>query len=164
TFSRGGRDYVLIDPAGIRRKARIDADIEKLAVTMALSQIERSDVVVLVIDAELGPAEQDARIAGMVEQAGRALVLALNKSDRVTGEPARAALRELTKDTFLLRRGAPSVLLSARRGGGVVRRLVVADRAPRERARRPPPAQLNRFSAGVTDEIPPPLHHGRAVR
>ena len=72
-FSIGGRDYVLVDTAGIRRKARIDADIEKIAVTMALGQIERADVAVLVIDAGLGPAEQDARIAGKIEEAGRAL-------------------------------------------------------------------------------------------
>jgi GTP-binding protein len=163
-FSIGGRDYVLVDTAGIRRKARIDADIEKLSVTMALSQIERSDVVVLVIDAELGPAEQDARIAGMVEEAGRALVLALNKSDRVTGEPARTALRELTKDTFHFLTWAPSVMLSALRGDGVDRLLDVVDKVAREHAQRVPTAQLNRFFAEVIEEMPPPLHHGRAVR
>jgi GTPase len=163
-FSIGGRDYVLVDTAGIRRKARIDADIEKLAVTMALSQIERSDVVVLVIDAELGPAEQDARIAGMVEEAGRALVLALNKSDRVTGEPARAALREQTKDTFHFLTWAPSVMLSALRGDGVDRLLDVVDKVAREHAQRVPTAQLNRFFAEVIEEMPPPIHHGRAVR
>ena len=163
-FSIGGRDYVLVDTAGIRRKARIDADIEKLSVTMALSQIERSDVVVLVIDAELGPAEQDARIAGMVEDAGRALVLALNKADRVTGEPARAALREQTKDTFHFLTWAPSVMLSALRGDGVDRLLDVVDKVAREHARRVPTAQLNRFFAEVIEEMPPPLHHGRAVR
>jgi GTP-binding protein len=163
-FSIGGRDYILVDTAGIRRKARIDADIEKLSVTMALSQIERSDVVVLVIDAELGPAEQDARIAGMVEQAGRALVLALNKSDRVTGEPARAALREATGDTFHFLTWAPSVMLSALRGDGVDRLLDTVDQVAREHARRVPTAQLNRFFAEVIEEMPPPLHHGRAVR
>jgi GTP-binding protein len=163
-FSIGGRDYVLVDTAGIRRKARIDADIEKLSVTMALSQIERSHVVVLVIDAELGPAEQDARIAGMVEEAGRALVLALNKADRVTGEPARAALREQTKDTFHFLTWAPSVMLSALRGDGVDRLLDVVDKVAREHARRVPTAQLNRFFAEVIEEMPPPLHHGRAVR
>ena len=99
-FSIGGRDYVLVDTAGIRRKAKIDADIEKIAVSMALGQIERADVAVLVIDAGIGPAEQDARIAGKIEEAGRALVIALNKSDLVSGEAKKSALRELTKDTF----------------------------------------------------------------
>jgi GTP-binding protein len=163
-FSIGKRDYVLVDTAGIRRKAKIDADIEKLAVTMALSQIERADIVVLVIDAALGPAEQDARIAGMVEAAGRGLVLALNKSDLVSGEAARAQLRELTSDTFHFLTWAPSANLSAQRGDGVDRLLDVVDKVAREHARRVPTAQLNRFFAEVIEEMPPPLHHGRAVR
>ncbi len=163
-FSIGGRDYVLVDTAGIRRKAKIDDDVEKLAVTMALSQLERCNVAVLVIDAELGPAEQDARIAGMVEQAGRALVIALNKSDRVAGEAARARLRELTKDTFHFLTWAPTVMLSAQRGDGVDRLLDTVDKVAREHARRVQTAQLNRFFAEVIEEMPPPLHHGRAVR
>jgi len=163
-FSIGGREYVLVDTAGIRRKAKIDADVEKLAVTMALSQIERANIVVLVIDAELGPAEQDARIAGMVEQAGRGLVIALNKSDLVGNDAAKARLRELTKDTFHFLAWAPVVMLSAQRGDGVDRLLDLVDNVAREHKKRIPTAQLNRFFAEVIEEMPPPLHHGRAVR
>jgi GTP-binding protein len=163
-FSIGGRDYVLVDTAGIRRKAKIDADVEKLAVTMALSQIERANIVVLVIDAEIGPAEQDARIAGMVEQAGRGLVIALNKSDLVGNDAAKARLRELTKDTFHFLTWAPVVMLSAQRGDGVDRLLDLVDNVAREHRKRIPTAQLNRFFAEVIEEMPPPLHHGRAVR
>ena len=163
-FSIGRRDYVLVDTAGIRRKARIDVDIEKLSVTMALSQIERCDVAVLVIDAELGPADQDARIAGLIEESGRGLVLAMNKSDRVSGDTARAQLREQTVDTFHFLSWAPSVMLSALRGDGVDRLLDTVDKVAREHARRVPTAQLNRFFAEVVEEMPPPLHHGRAVR
>ncbi|HSK04734.1 MAG TPA: ribosome biogenesis GTPase Der, partial [Kofleriaceae bacterium] len=163
-FSIGGRDYVLIDTAGIRRKAKIDADIEKIAVSMAIGQIDRADVVVLVIDAELGPAEQDARIAGMIEEAGRALVIALNKSDAITSDAQKARLRELTGDTFHFLAWAPTVLLSALRGDGVDRLLDLVDRTAREHRKRIPTAQLNRFFAEVIEEKPPPLHHGRAVR
>jgi GTP-binding protein len=163
-FSIGGREYVLVDTAGIRRKARIEADIEKLAVTMALSQIERADIVVLVIDAELGPAEQDARIAGMVEQAGRGLVIALNKADLLHGDATKARLRELTQDTFHFLSWAPVVLLSAQRGDGVDRLIDVVDTVAREHSKRVPTAQLNRFFAEVIERMPPPLHHGRSVR
>ncbi len=163
-FSIGGRSYLLVDTAGIRRRAKIDADVEKLAVTMALSQIERADIVVLVIDAEIGPAEQDARISGMVEQAGRGLVIALNKSDLVTGDAAKAQLRELTKDTFHFLVWAPVAMLSAQRGDGVDRLLDQVDSVAREHTKRIPTAQLNRFFAEVIEEMPPPLHHGRAVR
>ena len=163
-FSIGGRDYVLVDTAGIRRKAKIDAEIEKIAVTMAIGQIDRADVAVLVIDAALGPAEQDARIAGMIEQAGRALVIALNKSDAIAGDAARAALREQTTDTFHFLSWAPTVALSALRGDGVDRLLDLVDQVAREHRRRIPTAQLNRFFAEVLEQMPPPLHKGRAVR
>jgi GTPase len=163
-FSIGERSYILVDTAGIRRKARIDIDIEKLSVTMAIGQIDRADVVVLVIDAEIGPAEQDARIAGMVEQAGRALVIALNKSDRLHGDAAKATLREQTKDTFHFLPWAPTVLLSAQRGDGVDRLLDLVDQVAREHRKRIQTAELNRFFADVVDQMPPPLHHGHAVR
>jgi GTPase len=163
-FALGGRDYILVDTAGIRRKAKIDADIEKIAVSMALGQIERGDVAVLVIDAGIGPAEQDARIAGKIEEAGRALVIALNKSDLVTGDEKKAALKELTKDTFHFLPWAPVVHLSAQRGDGVDRLLDVVDQVAKEHRKRIPTAQLNRFFAEVIEEMPPPLHHGHAVR
>jgi GTP-binding protein len=162
-FSIGGRDYVLVDTAGIRRKARIDADIEKISVSMALGQIERADVVVLVIDAGIGPAEQDARIAGKIEEAGRACVIALNKSDLVTSDDKKTALRELTKDTFHFLPWAPVTMLSASRGDGVDRLLDLVDQVAVEHKRRIPTAQLNRFFADVIEEMPPPLHHGHAV-
>ena len=163
-FSIGGRDYILIDTAGIRRKARIDVEIEKIAATMAIGQIDRAHVVVLVIDGQLGPAEQDARIAGMIEQAGRGLVIALNKSDLVVGEDARAALREAVTDNFHFLSWAPIVTLSAQRGDGVDRLLDTVDQVAAQHRHRIPTAQLNKFFAEVIEEMPPPLHNGRAVR
>jgi GTP-binding protein len=163
-FSLGGRDYILVDTAGIRRKAKIDADIEKLSVTMALGQIARADVVVLVIDAALGPAEQDARIAGKVEEAGRALVLALNKSDLVSGEAAKTRLRDQMEETFHFLPWAPTTMLSAQRGDGVDKLLDQVNRVADEHRKRIQTSQLNRFFAEVIEEMPPPLHHGRAIR
>jgi GTP-binding protein len=163
-FSIGDRRYVLVDTAGIRRKARIDEDVEKIAVSMALGQLGRCDVAVLVIDAGIGPSEQDARIAGYVEEAGRGLVIALNKADLVTGDAARAELKELTKDTFHFLTWAPSALISASRGDGVDRLLDTVDTVAREHARRIKTAELNRFFAEVIEEMPPPIHRGRAVK
>ena len=163
-FSIGGREYILIDTAGIRRTAKIDEDIEKIAVSMAIGQIDRADVVVLVIDAEIGPAEQDARIAGMVEAAGRALVIAYNKSDLVSGDAAKAKLREEGSETFHFLTWAPVTMLSAQRGDGVDKLLDLVDRVATEHRKRIPTAQLNRFFADVIEEMPPPLHKGRAVR
>ena len=163
-FSIGGRNYILVDTAGIRRKARIDEDIERIAVSMAIGQIERADVVVLVIDADLGPSEQDARLAGRIEDAGRALVIALNKSDLVTGDAKKAKLRDLSEETFHFLTWAPTTMISAQRGDGVDRLLDVVERAAAEHRKRIPTAQLNRFFAEVIQEMPPPLHKGKAIR
>lgn len=163
-FSIGGRNYVLVDTAGIRRKARIDEDVERIAVSMAIGQIERADVVVLVIDADLGPSEQDARLAGRIEEAGRALVIALNKSDLVTGDAKKAKLRDLSEETFHFLTWAPTAMISAQRGDGVDRLLDVVERAAAEHRKRIPTAQLNRFFAEVIQEMPPPLHKGKAIR
>ena len=163
-FSIGGRQYSLIDTAGIRRKARIEEEIEKIAVSMAIGQVDRADVVVLVIDAELGPSEQDARIAGMIEEAGRALVIALNKSDKVIGDAAKAKLKELTEDTFHFLSWPLITHLSALRGDGVDRLLDVVDKAAAEHRKRIPTAQLNKFFKEVIEEMPPPLHHGRSIK
>jgi GTPase len=160
----GGRPYLLVDTAGIRRKARIEEDVEKIAVTMAISQIDRADVVVLVIDASLGPSEQDARLAGMVEQAGKALVLALNKSDLVSTEAAQAKLRQGMKDNFHFLPWAPITQLSAQRGDGVDHLMDVVDQVSDQHRRRIPTAELNRFFAEVCEGTPPPVHKGKAVR
>lgn len=162
-FSIGGRDYVLVDTAGIRRKARIDADIERIAVSMALGQIERANVAVLVIDAGIGPAEQDARIAGKIEEAGRACVIALNKSDLVTSDTKKSELRDLTKDTFHFMPWAPVTMISASRGDGVDKLLDLVEQVSKEHTKRIPTAQLNRFFADVIEEMPPPLHHGHGI-
>jgi GTP-binding protein len=163
-FSLGGRDYILVDTAGIRRKARVDADVEKIAVTMAIGQIERADVVVLVIDAAIGPSEQDARLAGMIVDAGRGLVIALNKIDLIKGDAARAALREQSTDNFHFLDWAPIHTMSAARGDGVDRLIDLVDQVAGQHRRRIATPELNRFFAEVCEETPPPLHRGRSVR
>jgi|JI10StandDraft_1071094.scaffolds.fasta_scaffold04329_11 GTP-binding protein len=158
-----GRDYILVDTAGIRRKARVEEDVEKLAVTMALGQIDRADVVVLVIDAAVGPSEQDARLAGAVEQAGKALIIALNKSDLVRGA-AVEAVKTATVDTFHFATWAPSVMVSAERGDGVDRLMDAVAKAAAQHGRRVPTAELNRFFAEVCEAVPPPIWRGKSVR
>ena len=163
-FSFGGRDYVLVDTAGVRRKARIEAETEKIAVSLALNQIKRADVVVLVMDGHQGPSEQDARLCGIVEDHGRALVIALNKSDLLRGQGAASQLRQDTSDHLHFLSYAPMVHLSALRGDGVLELMDTIDRVAREYRRRIPTAELNRFFAEVCETHPPPIYRGRSVR
>jgi GTP-binding protein len=83
TFRHEGRAYVLVDTAGIRRKGRISARLEKYGVVMALRSLDRCDVALIVIDATAGLTDQDARIAALADEKGRALVFVVNKWDQV---------------------------------------------------------------------------------
>jgi GTP-binding protein len=114
-----GRPYVLVDTAGIRRKGRVTEPLEKLAVVMALKGIERAHVAVLVLDAEEAGTAQDAHIAGYAHEAGRALVLAVNKWDLVApGAARRAEVTAALRDRLAFADYAPIVFTSAteRRG------------------------------------------------
>jgi GTP-binding protein len=113
-----GRRYTLIDTAGIRRKGKVFESVEKFSVVKTLQAIERSNVVVLVVDAESGIAEQDAHVGGYILEAGRALVVAVNKWDAIDRER-----REETRDDLERRLQfldfAPFVTISALKGTGV---------------------------------------------
>ncbi len=163
-FQFAGRDYLLVDTAGIRRRARIDEETEKIAVSMALAQLKRVHVAVLVIDGNLGPSEQDARLAGAIAESGRAVVIALNKSDLLDGAPASRALREQTKDNLHFLSYAPIVFISALRGDGVTQLMTAIDRVAEQHRKRVTTAELNKFFETVLETHPPPLHRSHAVR
>lgn len=159
----GGQPYVLVDTAGMRRKSRIAGGTEKIAVSMAVGQIERADVVVLVVDGKQGPSEQDARLAGMIEERGRAVIVALNKSDLLAGDDHKKLRRKVSDELHFLTY-APRITLSAVRGDGVGELMEAVDRVAEQHRRRIPTAGLNRFFAEVCETHPPPVHRGRSVR
>ena len=82
-IKRNGKEYVFIDTAGLRRKNKIKEDLEKYMIVRTVSAVERADIVVLVIDAEEGVTEQDAKIAGIAHERGKAVIIAVNKWDAV---------------------------------------------------------------------------------
>ena len=78
-----GRQYLFIDTAGIRRQSRVNEDIERVSVIRAVASVERCDIAIVMIDAETGVTEQDAKIAGLAHEKGKGLVLAVNKWDAI---------------------------------------------------------------------------------
>jgi len=94
-FERDGVDYTLIDTAGVRRKARVHAAIEKFSIIKTLQAIDAANVVILVLDAQSGISEQDASIAGYIAEKGRALVVAVNKWDGLDPHTRRQVRNQL---------------------------------------------------------------------
>jgi len=162
-FEFGGSAYTLVDTAGIRRRGRIDEETERISVSLAISQLRRADVVILVVDGNEEPSEQDARLAGMIEDSGKGLIVALNKSDLLGGQGALTKLKEKTKDELHFLSFAPMHLISALRGDGVSELMKLVDRVAKETRKRIATSELNRFFAEVCQTHPPPNKGAKMV-
>ena len=155
----------LVDTAGLRRKARIEALLEKLAVGAAIGALKLAEVVVLVVDATEGLHDQDLQIAQLIEREGRACVIALNKWDAVADRSAaRRAVTERLEMSLTQLRGVPVVPLSAMTGAGMDRLLPAVRRAHAVWNTRLSTAGLNRWFEQALARHPPPLVSGRRLK
>jgi len=160
-----GRKVRLIDTAGLRRRPKVEEKLEKLSVAETLRAIRFAEVVVLVLDAMQGLEKQDLTIAEMVEEEGRALVLAVNKWDLV--EDRQAALRRVKGrlETSLPQlQGVRLVTLSALSGAGLARLMPAVIETHEAWNRRISTPRLNRWLVRVQDRHPPPLVSGRRLK
>jgi GTP-binding protein len=163
-FSFAGREYVLVDTAGMRRRRAIDTLTEHVAAKMARDQLERCDVAALVIDARMGATAEDARLASLIEDSGRAALVVLNKKDLV-GRGAIDAKVESTRETLSFLSYAPVLMTSAVTRGGVVSILGEAARVFEQASRRVTTGELNQLVEQIIAHKPPPAGRGgRHVR
>jgi len=163
-FSFGGREYVLVDTAGMRRRRSIDTLTEHVAAKMARDQIDRCDVAAMVIDARTGATAEDAKLARLIEDAGRPSVIVLNKKDLV----GRAEIDKkvaATREELGFMAHAPVLLTSAMTGAGVTQIVTAATRVAEQAARRIPTGTLNQLLEQIIAHQPPPSGpNGRHVR
>ncbi|MFO0647477.1 MAG: ribosome biogenesis GTPase Der [Polyangiales bacterium] len=161
--TRGDKQYVFVDTAGIRRKRAVSAPVEMTSVMQAIRAMERCDVVVVLIDVAEGLAEQDLRLVSLAEERGRAIVVALNKVDKVDSATERKAVTE-THRKLSFAPWIPVMKLSAKSGRGTTSLLSMIDRAWDSHSKRVGTSEANRFFEEVVDKHPPPTQSGRAVR
>ena len=155
----------LVDTAGLRRRARIEAALEKMSVSAAIEALKMAEVVVLVLDAVEGIHDQDLQIAKLIEREGRACVLALNKWDAVADRNAtRRAITDRLQTSLTQMRGIPVVTFSALTGAGLDRLLPAVRRAHTVWNTRVPTGELNRWFEGALERHPPPLVDGRRLK
>lgn len=163
---RDGRKFVLIDTAGIRRKAKVGKEgsvVEAVSVLHAIRAMDRCEVVVLLCDAPEGVAEQDAKILGLAVDRNRAIVIALNKTDLVDRK-GLASADQLAHDKLTFVPWAPRVHVSAKTGRGVGTLLETVVRTAESFRKRVPTGELNRFFEEMLATKPPPTQGGRAPR
>lgn len=164
-FEREGRQYVLIDTAGIRRKSRIDFATEKYSVMRALRAVERCDVVLFVIDAIDGVTEQDKRIAGYAHDQGRASVIVVNKWDLVKKDNhSTDQYTKKIREELGFMRYAPVIFVSALTGQRVVRILQIVDSVAEKHSLRVSTPGLNSLIRESVLQNPPPTYKTRRLK
>ncbi len=161
----GGKAYRLVDTAGMRRKAKVQAKLEKLSVGETLHAIRFADVCLLVMDANEAFEKQDLTIADLVEREGRTLVYVLAKWDQVA-EP-RAHFEEMklvAKESLPQTRGAPIVTVAAQAGVGLDRLMKAVSAAHRDWSARVKTSDLNEWLHAIVQRHPPPAVGGRRIK
>jgi len=160
-----GHPVRLVDTAGMRRRSRIEARIEKLSIAETLSAIRFAEIVVLVVDATGPLGKQDLLIAELVEKEGRGMVLAANKWDLVTDRRAALAqLRERVDVSLPQLKGLRIVTLSGLSGTGLEKLMPAVWATHQAWSKRVPTPALNRWLAAMQQRHPPPVVAGRRLK
>jgi GTP-binding protein len=162
-FERDGQRYVLIDTAGVRRRSRIHETVERFTVIKSLQAIDAAQVVICVLDARQGIAEQDASLLGLVLEAGHALVIAVNKWDGLADDDKTSVRRELDRRlSFVAFAERPP--LSALHGSGIGKLMAAVARAYRSAMVDVPTSELTRLLQQAVQSHQPPQIAGRRIR
>lgn len=159
------RPYLLIDTAGIRRKGRVSQRLEKYSVIMALKNIERCDISLILLDAMEGVTEQDLTVAGYAHEQGRANILAVNKWDKIChkGNRKKEILEEI-RWRFKFLPYSPVVFISALTGEGINRIFPLVEKVWSQFSKRITTSKLNKFLEEIVTHYPPPSSRGKAIR
>ena len=160
-----GKEYIFIDTAGLRRKNKIKEELERYMIVRTVSAVERAEVVVLMIDAEEGVTEQDAKIAGIAHERGKATIIVVNKWDLVEKDD-----KTMTRMTEEIRRDlaymtyAPILFISAKTGQRVDKLFDMIDYVANQAAFRVTTGMLNTVLADAQTRVQPPTDKGRRLK
>ena len=164
-FENDKGKFVFIDTAGMRKKSKVEEDVERYSVLRATMAIERSDVCLIMIDAREGVTEQDTKVAGLAHEAGKACIIVVNKWDAIekdgkTMDKMRQdVMRDLSYMTY-----APIVFISALTGQRVDRLFELINYVNDQAATRISTGMLNSVLADATARVQPPTDKGRRLK
>jgi GTP-binding protein len=167
-YERDGRQFLFIDTAGIRRRGKLSTSVEVFSVMRAERSIRRADLCVLIVDLTSGVTAQDKRIAGLIQEAGKAALVVLNKWDLVKPKRGGAqTIRDLVaeaRERIFFLDYAPVLIASARTGENVDRLFGMIDKVERSATTRIGTGVLNRLMRAAFATNPPPLVKGKRLK
>ena len=164
-FENDKGKYLFIDTAGMRKKSKVDDRIEKFSVLRATMAIERSDVCLILIDANEGVTEQDTKVAGLAHEAGKACIIVVNKWDAIEkDDKTMDRMREEVRRDLSYMTYAPIVFISALTGQRVNRIFELINYVNDQAAMRITTGMLNTLLADATARVQPPTDKGRRLK
>ena len=164
-FENAKGKYLLIDTAGMRKKSRVDDPIEKFSVLRATMAIERSDVCLIMIDANEGVTEQDTKVAGLAHEAGKACIIVVNKWDAIEkDDKTMDRMRQDVRRDLAYMTYAPILFISALTGQRVDRLFDLINYVSDQAAMRITTGMLNTVLADATARVQPPTDKGRRLK
>ena len=156
-FSHKGIDYTILDTAGIRRKTKVEEDVEYYSVNRAIKSIDDADVILLVIDITTGLVDQDKKIAQLIVRRGKGVILVLNKSDLLKGVGNEiVAIKDRTRFLFPILSFAPLIPISAKEGFEIDKLLQTVDSVWLQLNKRIETSVLNNFLKEWGESYQPP--------
>lgn len=160
-----GKKYVFIDTAGIRRRSKVNEDIERFSVIRAVSAVERADVAVIMIDAEEGITEQDAKIAGLAHDNGKAAIVAVNKWDAVEKDDKTIyRFTEQVNQVLSFMPYSQKIFISAKAGQRVTKLFELVDQVAENHCKRIPTGVLNDVLYEAMAVNQPPSDKGKRLK
>ena len=164
-FTNDKGSFVFIDTAGMRKKSKIEEDIEKYSVLRATMAIDRADVCLIMIDATEGVTEQDTKVAGMAHEAGKASIIVVNKWDLVEkDDKTMARMTEEIRRDLAYMTYAPILFISAKTGQRVDKLFDMIDYVANQAAFRVTTGMLNTVLADAQTRVQPPTDKGRRLK
>ena len=164
-YKKFDKEFLLIDTAGIRKKAKVHEDLEFYSVMRAIRALEESDVIILMIDATLGVEMQDLKIFRLAQKRNKGIVVLVNKWDLIEKETntARDMEKEI-RERFAPFRDLPIIFVSALEKQRIFKAVEEALKVYESRSRKITTSQLNDYFQPILDHNPPPAHRGRLVK
>lgn len=164
-LEKDGQKYLIIDTAGMRKKSKVDDRVEKFSVLRATMAIERSDVCLVMIDAQEGVTEQDTKVAGLAHEAGKACIIVVNKWDAVEkdGKTMKRMEEDVRRDLSYMTY-APVLFISALTGQRVDKLFALIDNVINQAAMRIPTGVLNQVLGDAQARVQPPTDKGKRLK
>ena len=157
--------FTIVDTAGMRKKGKIEDVIERYSMVRAVAAVDRSDVCVILIDAEAGVTEQDTRIAGMAHDSGKASVIVINKWDLIEKQTGTLEqMEKIVKDRLPFMDYAPVLFISAKTGQRVEKLYALIKMVYENSQKRLTTSVLNKMISEAVTQVPTPQDKGRHLR